>query len=285
MSCLSGANGHDGSAEQQATHSSTAQRIGSLVCNAPSIISASSLPQCFSAGYSFATSIPLPVRQRAVPCLDMATAGEVPEQELEQQLASQPKPITFELWSRRLGMHADAVVAWGALHERPGPVVLLHWLAELIRAAIDYLTFVYGLPAGQLVFKAMAGLAIATSACKWPGLWRYGPAYADSVSLNAYLLLYVVCILPPIMAAFVQDEDNIPFRNRLKSTLLIALNSFLNNFTGLTGQLKNELPVVPMSSISRPVILACLQTARVVDGLTDINLVGILLDMVRYHSC
>lgn len=181
--------------------------------------------------------------------------------------------------------HASHVGGCAALHEQPERMLFLHWGAEIGRTVLDYVIFVHGLPAALLVWRILAAAAVVAAICKWPGLWRHGPGYAYKTSQNVFTFIYVAFILPLIFAAFVRGDQNIPFQNRLKSTLLIAASSYFSNLTGLCGQIKDEHPWEPLSSLTRPLVLAGLRSGRIMDALTDISMIRILLDKVCHaHS-
>lgn len=171
-------------------------------------------------------------------------------------------------------------LGYAALHEHPERVLLLHWGSEICRTVLDSVIFMYGLPETLLSWRILAGFGIAAGICKWPGLWRHGPAYAHTITFSIFNFLYLACILPVIIAAFVRDDSSIPFQNRLKSTLLIALCSYFSNLTGLCGQISDEHPLEPMTSLARPFFLAGIRSGRVMDALTDISMIRILLEQV-----
>jgi hypothetical protein len=80
---------------------------------------------------------------------------------------------------------------------------------------------------------------------------------------------------------FVRVEKDIPFQNRLVYTLTVGTAGFFSNFAGVCGSIKDEQPAEPMESLFRPLLLASLRNARVMDCLTDITVVRLLFDKVQ----
>jgi hypothetical protein len=124
-----------------------------------------------------------------------------------------------------LGMCEGTADAWAALHDRPARLLVLYFLTSTLKAAIFARTFVVTVHAGGHTWytRYLAVAATSINAAIWIGVWRLGPGYAasrvGSVTLAAYVALAAAVIMPP----FFLPPRLVPFRNRAKYMLAVAV--------------------------------------------------------------
>lgn len=93
-----------------------------------------------------------------------------------------------------------------------------------------------------------------------------------------------MCMLPSTLRAHASSPAgpvrNFPFQNRLACVLLTAVAVLMDDLTNCSGGSAISHPVQPYKSVLRPLLHATLTSVRTMDSLTDLNIVGLLLEKV-----
>jgi hypothetical protein len=82
-------------------------------------------------------------------------------------------------------------------------------------------------------------------------------------------------------SGFVVSEKDSPYNSRMVYTLATCVSVWCANAAGLFAAIKDEQPSIPMRNMMRPLVLASLRTARLMDCLTDVTVVRLLFDQAR----
>lgn len=190
----------------------------------------------------------------------------------------------FRATCKRLGMDESAAAAWEEWDIKPMRSVVVCMGSVVVCCCIVMLTFLLGCPLDSwypLVFIIGYGVS---QIFQWGFYWRKGPRHAGTPAHHvgaASLLLNLFALMIPAIAG---PLPLVPFRNRLLTTVLLTAATFLIVLSGYTGASAQDKPPVPFVTLSAPLLKSTWITVRVMDPVTDMILVRMMLELVRFLS-
>lgn len=207
---------------------------------------------------------------------------EVTSESSEDQLSDNGR--RFRATCKRLGMDDSAAVGWEEWDVKPMRSVLVCMGSVVGCCCIVMLTFLLGCPLDSWYpLVCIIGYGVS-QVVQWGFYWRKGPRHAGTPAHYvgaACLLLNLFALMIPAIAG---PLPLVPFRNRLLTTILLTAAVFLITLSGYTGASAPDKPLVPFVTLTAPLLKSTWITVRVMDPVTDMILVRMILELVRFPS-
>jgi hypothetical protein len=205
---------------------------------------------------------------------------ERPEQHSHTQDSAPP---AYVVWLRRLGMKPGAPQSWAQVHEKPWIPMSQIFSFEI---ASVFFTVLAGSPITRWKYSCPMLVSNFTRLLHLVFTWRQGVPYLYTKSC---LVLDLMSFFPTIwlsIAIFTASLETAPFNNRLLCTCLMGMSIWFAVATMKSG---NSRHVIPDKPYSGPMLsqfwAAFVSTFRTLDALTDMTMIRVVLEKVRYSQC
>jgi hypothetical protein len=218
---------------------------------------------------------------RIVPILEEDEAAVSGDTEHELKEDHQSRPLSPELirWCQHLGMAPGAAASWAAVHEKPYVAMMCYFTSDLVSSCTLIATFV--VPITRLRYSIPGGIAVCLQLLNTVLFWHRGLAHGKSTFWKVTFIFWALGVVSACTIGFTrQDEDSVPYKNRLLFTAISATGITLTNFAMKSGGAASSVPTEPYKSMLRPFLGALRDMIKILDSLTDVAVITILVAQV-----
>jgi hypothetical protein len=181
---------------------------------------------------------------------------------------------------RTLRMPATAICAWQEVTDSAVAVISILAVCSSLSVLLACILFVVGRPGATWWSHVPTSLLAAGTGAMFVLVWTRGPRPSVSRHLLevGMVLIYNVLVLP----AFVREERECPFQNRLVSTVGIGAWFWVTGLAWVAGLHANDLRQCKLS-VPAMIWMASIRTTRLMDFMTDIAITKVF--WVQVATC
>lgn len=208
----------------------------------------------------------------------------IPPNPLVQQDHDNVDAAWFRATCERLGMATYAAAAWEEWHIKPTRIFAVCMGSVVCCYSTIMGTFLPGCQVDSWYpLPFLLGYGIAQMV-QFGFYWRRGPRHAGTPAHYTGVASMMLCIFALIIPAIAGPVRLVPFQNRLLTTVLLSIAVWLFVLGGYTGASAPDKPPTPYKTMAVPLLKATWTTVRVMDPITDMVLVRMLLELVRWTA-
>ena len=180
-------------------------------------------------------------------------------------------------------MAPEAACGWSKLYVHPHIVCTLNLSLTFASHAIIGAAYTVGYGQFHPFVHISLSLYLCAACSNFLGMWRWGPLFATTCASRGAKLFAIVNIMFVAATSFIGPVRLRPFRSRLMATVVLSCGGVGLNIAAKFGSVPADHPQQRQDSITQPLITGFVSAARTVDVISDMSVVGSMIDRVR--SC